>query len=118
MSWQTRELLVAVVATITLVWIVLWWCSTRTAQRQARQSAKPLTLWEKLCEAHHLSWSDSERLARLADTAGVANPLMLFVDPRVLENAAGSDPDASRLGLRLFGDAFQPAVVCGKHGPG
>jgi hypothetical protein len=59
---------------------------------------------------HELAGADALRLQQLSRLAGLRDPLLLFVDPRLLE-AATDGPEGgeyARIGQQLFGDAFQP----------
>lgn len=91
---------------ILLVWIGLYaWEWAR------RRTPRPLTgahaLFHELCLAHRLSVAEEDLLSRAAERRRLAQPGLLFVDPRILgELAQSAKPEAAeyrRLAERLFG---------------
>jgi hypothetical protein len=100
------------------LWGTLWWWSTRGTRwlnrRPPRRGKAPLPLWRRLCEAHHLSAVEVQRLQALAHECQIGEPLLLFVDPRWLEQSlAGGAADAAilaELGRKLFGEEFHAAA--------
>jgi hypothetical protein len=111
MSREFVQIAGAVLAAIALMWAVLWWWSACSSRRKARREQLPLSPWQKLCHVHGISNVDVIRLNALCRATGLADPLLLFVDPRELERAARGDVEPgeyARLGQLLFGATFQP----------
>ena len=111
MPWPQLQFVASIVGAIALVWTGLWWWSIRSARRNSRREHVPLSPWQKLCQVHRVSNVDAIRLNALCRTMGASDPLLLFVDPRLLEQAARGDQEPgefARLGQQLFGEVFHP----------
>ncbi len=112
--WELVVLLLLVVAAAS-IWALLWaWERQRQPQQQARPQPERRTLAQQLSEAHALSPEDARTLADLAVKLQLPDPVMLFVDPRLLEKIATTDDPAAAsarlLGQRLFAGEFSPVA--------
>lgn len=105
-SVEGRLILLTAVA-VAMAWIglILW---DRYRRRAALTAADPRGLFENLCEAHRLNDDDRGVLRRVATLRQLAQPAVVFVDPRHLRDAAtasdGTGPACASLLRRLFGD--------------
>lgn len=92
---------------ILLVWGTLYLWERRNLWLQRTPAAEHRTLFEQLCEAQELSNSDRERLQSHAQRLQLADPSLLFIDPRILESLAASDPRDHFIGVQIFGSLFE-----------
>lgn len=92
---------------LVLLWSGLWWWSRRLVRKR-----RPVTssLWQRLCQVHALTDAEAQRLESLAREHQLADPLLLWIDPRWLERSLNKSPaDAvslEQLGQKLYGNAF------------
>lgn len=92
---------------LVLLWSGLWWWSRRQALKRRPVT---LSLWQRLCQVHALTDAEAQRLQALAREHQLADPLLIWIDPRWLERSLkNSPPDAvslEELGRKLYGNAF------------
>ena len=58
----------------------MWAISRLVSQRRRGAYSSPRQLFRALCQAHHLSWSDSRLLRRVARDQGLREPARLFLE--------------------------------------
>jgi len=110
MHWLQLQFIGPLAVAIALMWAGLWCWSLRSAGRSRRRDPLVTSPWQKLCQVHGVSNVDVIRLNGLCRATGVADPLLLFVDPRLLEQAAKGDHEPgeyARLGQQLFAELFR-----------
>lgn len=112
---STRELgyLFLFVVATGAIWAGLYiWDRQRRLPGTPQRDRRPLL--ERLTEVHALSEEQVRSLTELAQRRSLADPLVLFVDPRILESAVETDPARAdlwrQLGVLLFGKEFSPAA--------
>lgn len=112
---STRELgyLFLFVLAIFAIWTGLYvWERQRRLPASSRPDRRPL--FERLVAVHQLTEAQSDCLAELAQRQSLADPLTLFVDPRILESAMLTEPQRaaqwSELGRILFGSEFSSSA--------
>lgn len=112
---SARELgiLFLFVLAIAAIWAGLYiWEKQRRLPATPRRDRRPLL--EQLSDVHALSEEQVRSLSELAQRRSLADPLVLFVDPRILETAVETDPSRAdmwrRLGTLLFGPEFSPSA--------
>lgn len=96
---------------LTGVAILFVWIGLYAWEWSRRRTPRPLTgahgLFHELCLAHRLSVAEEDLLSRAAERRRLAQPGLLFIDPRILgELSQGPKPEAAeyrRLAERLFG---------------
>ncbi|MDX1970144.1 MAG: hypothetical protein SFV23_23420 [Planctomycetaceae bacterium] len=92
---------------ILIVWGVLYLWERRNLWLQRTQATEHRTLFDQLCDAQELSAADRERLQSHARRLQLADPSLLFIDPRILESLAASDPRDHFIGVQIFGSLFE-----------
>jgi hypothetical protein len=111
--WELVVLLLLVVAAAS-IWAVLWAWERQRQPQQVKPQPERRTLAQQLCEAHGLSSDDAGMLTDLAARLQLSDPMLLFVDPRLLEQIASTDDPAASsarsLGQRLFAGEFSPVA--------
>lgn len=101
-------LLIGLVIGVAWLAILVWdWQRRRTSL----QTLIPISLSSELMEAHRLTTRQIDRLHEMARIHSLADPAMLFLDPRPWEKTAEScegelSQEARELGVILFGDEF------------
>lgn len=95
-----------IAAALLLLWLGVNWVE-RWRGHLLLSSQSPRTLFRELCRVHALTRTDRQRLAAITQTFSPEQSCRIFIDPRVLEEYARSNPaeaEESRYFLRrLFG---------------
>lgn len=82
-----------------MLWMLLW-RGERRRMREAATAGPTLSLFDRLCSEHHLTEDERLLLLDVQDDWGLANPVLLFVDAELLEQAG-----APELKQKIFGRA-------------
>jgi len=100
-SWFT----IAAVAAIIQFWLALvYW--DRYRKQPVRQEDRPKSLFLELCRAHKLSRAERGLLSSIVDAKHLKQPAIVFVDPGVLGDPAGSSAPETRACAELAGKLF------------
>lgn len=109
---QWGLVLLLMLGLVGLIWLFVFVCGVLT-RRAERRPVRQQVLLEELCAAHRLEPDDVALLNAAAQRTAARDPLLLFLDPRLLERLAtppqARAADFERLGRRLFGPLFEPA---------
>ncbi len=92
---------------IVVVWTLLYLWERRHRWLHNAPTVGRRTLFQQLCDAQRISTADEERLEAHAQRLQLADPALLFIDPRLLESLAAADPRDQRLGVQIFGSVFR-----------
>ena len=104
-------LLVVLAGMLVLVFFA-WGFSSWQKWRESRIVDSPRALFKELCAAHSLDRADRELLYEIAQWHQLADPVQLFVEPRLFQPSAmhqdlDCDLEVQELQARLF--AIEPA---------
>jgi hypothetical protein len=106
--------LLFVLAGMLVLVFVAWGFSYWQKWRELRVIDSPRALFKELCAAHSLDRADRELLYEIAQWHQLADPVQLFVEPRLFEPGAmhqdlDCDLEVQELQSRLF--TIEPAQV-------
>jgi hypothetical protein len=97
-----------------LLAVILFWVGIYVWDERSKRvkipEEKSESLFQQLCKTHRLNQQQRTKLLTAAKQCELAEPAVVFVDPKVLSQLAGDDSGESRayaeLGQQLFGSAF------------
>jgi hypothetical protein len=104
---STNQLIVIVaIVVFASVAAILWRVLKRRASRTF-SSDSPSSLFRELCAAHGIKRTDRRLLRKLAESRGITNPAILFVEPQCFESQQlPSDLQASARELRALNETL------------
>ena len=94
--------MLAVLLILAAVGGAIWFAWRRLAATRDEACDCPQRLFQELCRAHSLTWSDRSVLRRLAQRGGLESTAEIFFRPDLLEAGGGDSPISRQIqGLRV-----------------
>jgi hypothetical protein len=97
-----------VIVTLVVVWISVFIVEWSRRRQHLHQAVRQSSLLDQLCATHKLDAEAQQQIESVATKFAHGDVILPFVDPRILEQAAREQPELAGIGMKLFGQTWQP----------